>query len=54
MRSNARPDNRIGETTVRLDKLRVQNYRCFGEFEIDFDPHLTVLIASNGGGKPPI
>jgi predicted ATP-binding protein involved in virulence len=54
MRSNARPDNRIGETTVRLDKLRVQNYRCFGEFEIDFDPHLTVLIASNGGGKTTI
>ncbi|MDR9876658.1 AAA family ATPase [Pseudomonas allii] len=39
---------------MRLDKLRVQNYRCFGEFEIDFDPHLTVLIASNGGGKTTI
>lgn len=39
---------------MRLDKLRVQNYRCFGEFEIDFDPYLTVLIASNGGGKTTI
>lgn len=39
---------------MRLDKLRVQNYRCFGEFEIDFDPHLTILIASNGGGKTTI
>lgn len=39
---------------MKLDKLRVQNYRCFGEFEIDFDPHLTVLIASNGGGKTTI
>lgn len=39
---------------MRLDKLRVQNYRCFAEFEIDFDPHLTVLIASNGGGKTTI
>lgn len=53
-RSYAWPENEIGETTVRLDKLRVQNYRCFGEFEIDFDPHLTILIASNGGGKTTI
>lgn len=36
---------------MRLDKLRVQNYRCFGEFEIDFHEKLTVLIAPNGGGK---
>jgi len=39
---------------VRLDKLRVKNYRCFEQFEIDFDPHLTILIASNGGGKTTI
>ncbi|WP_318654864.1 AAA family ATPase [Pseudomonas sp. MWU13-2105] len=39
---------------MRLDKLRLQNYRCFGAFEIDFDPHLTILIASNGGGKTTI
>lgn len=39
---------------MRLDKLRVQNYRCFKELEIDLDPHLTVLIASNGGGKTTI
>jgi len=36
---------------VKLDKLRVQNYRCFGEFEIDLHEKLTVLIAPNGGGK---
>nr|WP_305729594.1 AAA family ATPase [Pseudomonas gingeri] len=34
--------------------MRLQNYRCFGAFEIDFDPHLTILIASNGGGKTSI
>ncbi|MGY2284558.1 AAA family ATPase [Pseudomonas gingeri] len=39
---------------MKLDKLRIQNYRCFGEFEIDFDPHLTILTASNGGGKTTI
>jgi predicted ATP-binding protein involved in virulence len=48
------PYDETGGTTVRLDKLRVRNYRCFGEFDIDFDPHLTVLIASNGGGKTTI
>lgn len=48
------PDDETGENIVRLDTLRMQNYRCFGEFEIDFDPHLTILIASNGGGKTTI
>lgn len=51
---DAWPDNETGENAVRLDKLRVQNYRCFGEFEIDLDPHLTILIASNGSGKTTI
>lgn len=36
---------------MKLDKLRVQNYRCFGEIEIDLHEKLTVLIAPNGGGK---
>jgi predicted ATP-binding protein involved in virulence len=50
----ARPANATGENAVRLDRLRLLNYRCFEDFEIDFDPHLTILIASNGGGKTSI
>jgi predicted ATP-binding protein involved in virulence len=39
---------------VKLHTLRLRNYRCFSEFEIDFDPGLTILIASNGGGKTTV
>ena len=39
---------------MRLEKLRIKNYRCFEDIEIDFDKRLTVLIASNGGGKTTI
>jgi predicted ATP-binding protein involved in virulence len=39
---------------VRLARLRLKNYRCFGALDIDFDPHLTILIASNGSGKTTI
>lgn len=39
---------------MKLDKLRLQNYRCFEHFEIDLHPKMTVLIAPNGGGKTSI
>lgn len=39
---------------MRLDKLRIRNYRCFDDLEIEFQPDLTILIASNGGGKTTI
>ena len=31
--------------------LSLLNYRRFADLQIDFDPELTVLVASNGGGK---
>lgn len=39
---------------MRLDKLRIHNYRCFEDLEVELQPDLTVLIASNGGGKTTI
>lgn len=36
---------------MKLTKLRLQNYRCYDDFEIDFHERLTVLIAPNGFGK---
>jgi len=36
---------------VKLTKLRLQNYRCYQNFEIDLHEKLTVLIAPNGFGK---
>lgn len=39
---------------MRLEQLRIQNYRCFSDLSIQFHPKLTVLIAPNGAGKTTI
>lgn len=39
---------------LSIQKLSLKGYRCFEEIEIDFDEHLTVLVASNGAGKTSI
>lgn len=39
---------------MRLDQLRIQNYRCFGDLSIQLHPQLTVLIAPNGAGKTTV
>ncbi|HBN8410741.1 TPA: AAA family ATPase [Pseudomonas aeruginosa] len=39
---------------MNLESLRLQNYRRFADFEIDFDPELTVIAARNGQGKTTI
>ncbi|MHA6783978.1 ATP-dependent nuclease [Pseudonocardia saturnea] len=38
--------------TVRIDRLVVEGFRCFGvRTEIDLDPDLTALVGANGSGK---
>lgn len=39
------------QTTLRLDKLVLKNFRCFADCELDLHPQLTVLVADNGNGK---
>ncbi len=39
---------------MNLTKLRLKNYRRFADFEISFDPELTVIAARNGQGKTTI
>ena len=41
-------------TELRLNRLSVRNFRKFESYEIDFDPHLTVLVGDNGSGKSTI
>jgi predicted ATP-binding protein involved in virulence len=36
---------------MKLTKLRLENFRCFAELELEFHPQLTVLVAENGQGK---
>lgn len=37
-----------------ISKLRLQNYRCYDDFEMDFNKELTVIVAENGKGKTAI
>ena len=39
---------------MNLTKLTLSNFRCFKELTIEFDPRLTVLIATNGLGKTTV
>lgn len=39
---------------LRIDSLRLTNFRSFSTCEIDFHPSLTVLVAENGQGKSAI
>ncbi len=36
---------------MRLQKLELVNYRCFGALELAFEPDMMILFAENGGGK---
>lgn len=39
---------------LKINKLYLDNYRCFKDFTIDFHEQLTVLVATNGKGKTAI
>lgn len=39
---------------LRVDHLKLRNFRCFPEISIDFHEQLTVIVANNGQGKTAI
>ena len=39
---------------MRIDKLYLQNFRCYDELEFNFDKNLTVIVGENGKGKTAI
>lgn len=39
---------------MKLKKIRVTNYRCFKDADIDFDDHITLIVGKNGAGKTAI
>ncbi|SDR63351.1 Predicted ATP-binding protein involved in virulence [Rhizobiales bacterium GAS113] len=41
-------------TLLRVDRLRLRNFRCFAECAIELHPQLTVLVAENGRGKTAV
>jgi predicted ATP-binding protein involved in virulence len=36
---------------TRLEKLELENFRCFSRLDVEFHEKLTVIVAPNGGGK---
>lgn len=36
---------------MKLEKMTLQNFRCFDQVEVELHPYLTVLVAENGQGK---
>lgn len=44
----------IKNTKLSLSKLKLRNFRRFKEFEILFEPNVTVIIGENGTGKSSI
>ena len=39
---------------MRLKNIKITNYRCFKEADIDFDEHITLIVGKNGAGKTAI
>lgn len=39
---------------MKLKKIKITNYRCFREADIDFDEHVTLIVGKNGVGKTAI
>ena len=39
---------------MKLKSIRLVNYRCFTDAEIEFDEHITLLVGKNGAGKTAI
>ncbi|MFK4233537.1 ATP-binding protein [Pseudomonas guariconensis] len=36
---------------MKLESLRIENFRCYADLEMPLHPQLTVLVAENGQGK---
>lgn len=39
---------------MRLKKLKLHNFRCFEDLEVEFHDNLTVIVGVNGSGKTSI
>jgi predicted ATP-binding protein involved in virulence len=44
----------MNPSPTRLDKLELENFRCFSKVEIKLHEKLTVIVALNGGGKTTV
>ncbi len=43
-----------GWRDMRIDRLRMQNFKCFEDYPLELDPRFTLLVGDNGAGKTTI
>ena len=36
---------------MRLNNIKIKNYRCFEKVSVDLDKHITLIVGKNGAGK---
>jgi predicted ATP-binding protein involved in virulence len=36
---------------MKIEKIKIKNFRCFSDIEVEFDPQLNVFVGVNGSGK---
>lgn len=41
----------MGVLTMQINRITIQNFRCFESFEAKFHKELTVIVGNNGSGK---
>lgn len=39
---------------MKIEHVSLKNFRCFEQLDVNFHPHMTVLIAPNGAGKTTV
>ena len=41
---------------MKIEKIKLQNFRCFGHevVELNFEEELTILVGGNGSGKTAV
>ena len=44
----------LGGDLMKLNNIKITNYRCFKDISIDFDEHTTLIVGRNGAGKTAI
>lgn len=47
-------ETRMQNMPLRIDHIKLSNYRCFPLLSMDFHPELTVIVARNGCGKTAV
>ena len=44
----------VASFCMKIARITVKNFRCFGELTVTFDDRLTILVGKNGAGKSAI